>query len=249
MRRTWETLGRTDRIALLGVIVTFLGILPAYLVFFSRSDDSSPTTTTATTIATTKVATDETQALSVRIPGDWGFVSATFNSPFRGKLDVGAGILAGGGVSYNTNSITFSDPNIGVTASYELAKRLQFSGRPKSDLINWTSETERLIDWSKQGCVFVGEQEPVVRGFVGTARVWENCNGLESSLVHDYTGVSREGEVVLTIQILLPPRSPRQIADDIFGSVVVRKEKVPRGAPHPASPTDPEVATPHWLQS
>jgi hypothetical protein len=87
-----------------------------------------------------------------------------------------------------------------VAASSEFAKRMEFSGRPESDLANWSRAVERSIDWSKEDCVLVGERSPAVQGIVGTLRVWENCNGLEGTHVYDYVGVSREGGATLFVK-------------------------------------------------
>jgi hypothetical protein len=247
MLRWWKTLGRADQIALLGILVTLIGIVPTYLVFFQG--DKKDSGAAVTTIGGTKAVTDALQALTVRIPENWGHIKAAWDISYRGEQDVGTAIQAGSGSALHEGGVTFSDPSIIVGASAELAKRLQFSGRPESDLVSWSRATESLVDWSKEGCVLVSERDPVVQDFVGTLRVWENCNGLVSSSVLDYMGVSRSGSVVLYIQELLPPRSSKQMAEDIIQSVVVREEKLPRGAPVPVASSHRtlEVPTPRWL--
>jgi hypothetical protein len=37
-----------------------------------------------------------------------------------------------------------------IAASSEFAKRMEFSGRPESDLASWSRAAERLSDWSKE---------------------------------------------------------------------------------------------------
>jgi hypothetical protein len=77
MIKWWKTLGRTDQIALVGVLVALLGVLPTYLVFFQ--DDKQEPVPSVTTIAATKPVTDALQALTVRIPGNWGHIKAAWN--------------------------------------------------------------------------------------------------------------------------------------------------------------------------
>jgi hypothetical protein len=247
MVRWWKTLGRTDQIALVGVLVALLGILPTYLVFFQ--DGRQEPVPVVTTIAATKPVTDSSQALTIRIPENWGHINAAWLVSYRGKQDVGAGIQAGTGAALHEDRITFSDPNTVVAASTEFAKRMEFLGRPESDLASWSRATERLIDWSKEGCVLVSERSPRVQGFIGTLRVWENCHGLQGSHVFDYIGVSRVGDAVLWSQVLLPPRFSEQIAEHIIESVVVRQERLPRGASFTPVRRTLEVPPPYWSKA
>jgi hypothetical protein len=247
MRRWWRALGRTDQIALLGVIVALLGVLPTYLVFFE--DDKKEPTPVVTTIATSKAVTDETKALTVRIPEDWGHIRARWRPTWRGKRDVGTAIQVGSGPALRADSITFSDPNIVVGASSGLARRLQFSARDESDLASWSLAAVRSSDWSQEGCVLVGERDPAVQGFIGILRTWENCDGLDDSHLFEYVGVSRGGGAVLDIQIFFPPRMSQQLAEDIVESVIVREERLPRGAPFTPPDEVPDLPTPYWLQA
>jgi hypothetical protein len=246
MYRWWRTLGRTDQIALLGVLVALLGVLPTYLVFFQ--DDKQEPVPSVTTIAATKPVTDALQALTVRIPENWGHIKAAWTFSYRKKLDVGSGIQAGTGAALHEGGITFSDPSMVIAASSEFAKRMEFSGRPESDLASWSRAPERLSDWSKEDCVLVSERSPAVQGVVGTLRVWENCNGLEDSHVYDYIGVSREGGAALFCQVLLPPRFPEQVAEDIIESMVVREERLPKGTPFTPTRETFDVPPPYWVK-
>ena len=71
-----ETLGRTDQIALVGVLVALLGVLPTYLVFFQ--DGKQEPVPVVSTIAATKAVTDSSQALTIRIPENWGHIRAAW---------------------------------------------------------------------------------------------------------------------------------------------------------------------------
>ena len=247
MPRWWKTLGRTDQIALIGIVVTLIGILPTYLVFFE--DDNSEPTPPTTSIALTKLVTDTSQALTIRIPQDWGHVRAGWSFTYQKKQDIGAGIRVGSGPGLRAEGVNFSDPSIYVGASSQFAKRLEFAGRSESDLAGWALATQRLIDWSKEECTLVSERDPAIENYVGVLRVWEGCNGLAGSHVLDYIGVSRDGDAVLSSDALLPPNFPEHVVEDIIQSVIVREERLPAGEAGTPSGSTLEVPRPSWLQA
>lgn len=109
MRRWWESLGRGEQVALIGVLATLLvgllGVIPSYFVFFRQSDPPASTAgyptasasinTTTTTAAegestttdsspTTKSSTESTSAGAVAI--NWGTNANDYRNELGKKI-------------------------------------------------------------------------------------------------------------------------------------------------------------------
>jgi hypothetical protein len=75
MRAWWRTLSRTDRVAILGLVVACLGVIPAYLAFFTGGSGSQAPPEPKTSVSTTRLRESTTQ------PSDTGFSSTSTSEP------------------------------------------------------------------------------------------------------------------------------------------------------------------------
>jgi hypothetical protein len=78
MRSWWRSLARTDRVAILGLVVAVLGVIPAYLAFFTGGSGGQPPLEPKTSVSTTRPRGSTTQ------PSDTGFSSTSTSEPKLG---------------------------------------------------------------------------------------------------------------------------------------------------------------------
>jgi hypothetical protein len=95
LRRWWKRLGRSDQIALLGVLVGLFGVLPAYFVLFldhKPEPASRPSATSALTVTTqgSRTASSNTVAINVEetpvAEGEWSDYSRWVLIPKPGPV-------------------------------------------------------------------------------------------------------------------------------------------------------------------
>jgi hypothetical protein len=146
------------------------------------------------------------------------------------------------------SSINFAVPEVYVGASKGTAQRLQLAGRTTDELTDWSLAVQRADDWAKEGCVLTSDRPLTVEPYVGTLRVWNNCNGITGAREYEYVAVARAGSNVLTMQIQAPQSLTDATAMGMVRSIVVRDERLPTSPAAAITGPSAELPTPSWLK-
>jgi hypothetical protein len=219
-RRGW-IIGAASTLAVAIVGATASAVItPERIDAIFGSFGGTPPPTPTPSIVAYKSVTSLDKAITMEVPDDW----AARDGAYDVTEFTGSALITGTQVE---TPVEFGEDGAYVGASAEFARTAQFDVATDDVIEDFLQMSVDELDWTLENCVASAEEPFAKTGWIVASKAWDDCTSVEGTRLWQVAMVPDDRSSLVSIQVLLRPGAPGEIAAAIVESIVVDSDRLP----------------------